>query len=187
MAFLTTVGARAAAAGAAEASPGDVASDPGGVLELAALAGVGGPVGPMGVAVSLMPLRRLSVGVAMGQLLVGNTSEAPRAFRAALVLRFYPIELPRLRVAIGAWASDGAGGDDWSGGIMTAPNGASLNDQWSWSHGRRLDGTIAVEGGARKRDLASRGRGGAVGSPDPLRRLREVWQVRAGGLSARPQ
>jgi len=131
---------------AAESSPSASAPDPGGVVELAALAGVGGPVGPTGVAVSLMPLRRLSVGVAMGQFLVGNDSVAPRAFRAALVLRFYPIELPRLRVAIGAWASDGAGGNDTSGSIVTASNGTSLNDTWSWSHGRRLDGAIAVEG-----------------------------------------
>jgi hypothetical protein len=29
---------------------------------------------------------------------------------------------------------------------VTAPNGAPVGDQWSWSHGRRLDGTIAVEG-----------------------------------------
>ena len=146
LAFLTVVAAGATRAGAAESSPGDSAPNPGGAVELAALAGVGGPVGPTGVAVSVMPLRRLSVGVAIGQFLVGNNSDAPRAFRAALVLRFYAIELPRLRVAIGGWASDGAGGNDWSGRIVTAPNGTSLSDEWSWSHGRRLDGTIAVEG-----------------------------------------
>jgi hypothetical protein len=146
LAFLTVVAAGPSRASAAEASPGVSAPDPGGVVELAALAGVGGPVGPTGLAISVVPLPRLSIGIAMGQFLVGNSSDSPRAFRAALVLRFYPIELPRLRVAIGAWASDGAGGDDWSGRIVTAPDGTPLSDQWSWSHGRRLDGTIAVEG-----------------------------------------
>ena len=146
VAFLTTVVAGASRAGAAESPPGDIAADQGGVVELAALAGVGGPVGPTGVAMSVIPLRRLSVGVAMGQIL-GNNSDAPRVFRAALVLRFYPIELPRLRVAIGAWVSDGAGGEDTSGArIATAPNGTPVDEQWSWLHGRRFDGTIAVEG-----------------------------------------
>ena len=145
LAFLTVAAAGPPRAGAAEASPGVSAPDPGGVVELAALAGVGGPVGPTGVAVSLMPLRRLTVGVAIGQFLVGNNSEAPRVYRGALVLRFYPIDLPRLRVAIGGWASDGAGGNDTSGRIVTAPDGTLLNDQWSWSHGRRFDGSIAVE------------------------------------------
>lgn len=146
VAFLTTVVAGATRAGAAESSPGDSAPDPGGVVELAALAGVGGPVGPAGVAMSVIPLRRLSAGVAIGQIL-GNNSAAPRVFRAALVLRFYPIELPRLRVAIGGWVSDGAGGEDLSGArIVTAPNGTPVVEQWSWLHGRRFDGTIAVEG-----------------------------------------
>lgn len=38
-----------------------------------------------------MPLRRLSIGVAIGQFLVGNDSEAPRAFRAALLLSRIPL------------------------------------------------------------------------------------------------
>lgn len=146
LAFLTTAVAGASRSGAAESSPAAIAPDRGGVVELAALTGVGGPVGPTGVAMSVIPVRRLSVGVAIGQFLVGNNSEAPRAYRGALLLRFYPIDFPRLRVAIGGWVSTGAGGGDGSGRIVAAPNGTLVSDQWNWSHGRRLDGTIAVEG-----------------------------------------
>jgi hypothetical protein len=108
------------------------------MLELAVIGSVRGALGPAAVAMSILPIRRWAVGVALGYSTSRSIWGAEKDPRPALFLRCDVVDEQRFRVGLGLMYSTGSY-------YWPAQDGASSDSYWYWHRAARVDATLGAE------------------------------------------